>query len=34
LTIREAHEQARQHGVERPFLTHISSVKDAPFGGW
>ena len=30
LTIREAHEQARQHGVERPFLTHISSVNDAP----
>jgi hypothetical protein len=34
LTIREAHEQARQHGVERPFLTQISSVNDAPFGGW
>jgi hypothetical protein len=33
-TIREAHEQARRHGVERPFLTHISSVNDAPFGGW
>jgi hypothetical protein len=34
LTIREAHEQSRRHGVERPFLTHISSVNDAPFGGW
>ena len=33
-TIREAHEQARQQGVEHPFLTHISSVNDAPFGGW
>src|SRR5262245_55881126 len=33
-TIREAHEQARRQGVERPFLTHISSVNDAPFGGW
>jgi len=27
-------EQARRQGVERPFLTHISSVNDAPFGGW
>ena len=34
VTIREAHEQARRQGVERPFLTHISSVNDAPFGGW
>jgi Family of unknown function (DUF5678) len=33
-TIREAHEQARRQGIERPFLTHISSVYDAPFGGW
>lgn len=33
-TIREAHEQARRHGIERPFLTHISSANDAPFGGW
>jgi hypothetical protein len=33
-TIREAHEQARRQGVEHPFLTHISSVNDAPFGGW
>jgi Family of unknown function (DUF5678) len=33
-TIQEAHEQARRHGVERPFLTHISSANDAPFGGW
>jgi len=33
-TIREAHDQARQQGVERPFLTHISSAADAPFGGW
>ncbi|MCI0489860.1 MAG: DUF5678 domain-containing protein [Blastocatellia bacterium] len=34
LTIREAHDQARQLGIERPFLVHISSVNDAPFGGW
>jgi predicted membrane GTPase involved in stress response len=33
-TIREAHEQARLQGVESPFITHISSVNDAPFGGW
>jgi hypothetical protein len=33
-TIREAREQARQHGVEHPFLTHVSSASDAPFGGW
>jgi len=33
-TIREAHEQARRQGVEHPFLTHISSANDAPFGGW
>jgi hypothetical protein len=33
-TIREAHDQARQRGVADPFLTHISSASDAPFGGW
>ncbi len=33
-TIREAHEQARQVGVEQAFLVHVSSVNDAPFGGW
>jgi len=33
-TISEAQEQARQQGVERPFLTRISSANDAPFGGW
>jgi Family of unknown function (DUF5678) len=33
-TISEAHEQARQQGVERPLLTRISSANDAPFGGW
>ena len=33
-TLREAHEQARQQGVANPFLTHVSSVNDAPFGGW
>jgi hypothetical protein len=33
-TIREAHDQARGQGVAHPFLTHISSASDAPFGGW
>lgn len=33
-TIREAHQQARGQGVERPFLVHVSSANDAPFGGW
>lgn len=33
-TIREAHEQARQQGIEEPFLIHVSSVEAAPFGGW
>lgn len=33
-TLREACEQARRQGVERPFLTHISSANAAPFGGW
>lgn len=33
-TLREAQEQARRQGVEHPFLTHISSAGDAPFGGW
>jgi hypothetical protein len=29
--IGEAREQARRHGIERPFLTRISSANDAPF---
>jgi hypothetical protein len=33
-SIREAHEQARRAGVDHPFLVHVSSVNDAPFGGW
>ena len=33
-SIREAHEQARRGGVDHPFLVHVSSVNDAPFGGW
>jgi hypothetical protein len=33
-TIREAHEQARQQGVDEPFLVYVSSVEEAPFGGW
>lgn len=34
LSIREAHEQARRQGVDHPFLVHVSSENDAPFGGW
>ncbi|HTG16233.1 MAG TPA: DUF5678 domain-containing protein [Blastocatellia bacterium] len=34
LSIREAHEQARRGGIDHPFLVHVSSVNDAPFGGW
>jgi hypothetical protein len=33
-TIREAHDQAKRQGIAHPFLTHISSASDAPFGGW
>lgn len=33
-SIREAHEQARREGVEHPFLVHVSSAEEAPFGGW
>lgn len=32
--IREADEQARREGVDRPFLVHVSSENDALFGGW
>jgi len=33
-TISEAHAQARKQGVDDPFLVHVSSEIDAPFGGW
>ena len=33
-SIREAQEEARRQGIDRPFLVHVSSVNDAPFGGW
>lgn len=33
-TIRDAHKQAREQGIENPFLVHVSSANDAPFGGW
>lgn len=33
-SIREANEQARREGIDRPFLVHVSSEHDAPFGGW
>jgi len=33
-TLREANEQAQRQGVTQPFLVHVSSEQDAPFGGW
>jgi hypothetical protein len=33
-SMREAREQALQAGSEHPFITHVSSANDAPFGGW
>jgi hypothetical protein len=33
-TMREANEQAQQQGVTHPFLVHIPSEQDVPFGGW
>lgn len=33
-SIREAREEARRQGIDRPFLVHVSSEHDAPFGGW
>ena len=33
-TIREAHEQARQKGVENPFLVRLTSESEVLFAGW
>ena len=33
-SIREANEQAGREGVNHAFLVHVSSVNNAPFGGW
>ncbi len=33
-TIREAHEKAKEHGFQNPFLTMVYSETDVPFGGW
>jgi len=33
-TIREAHEQARQQGVENPFLVRLTSESEVLFAGW
>ncbi len=33
-TIREAHEQARQNGVENPFLVRLTSENEVLFAGW
>ncbi len=34
LTIREAHEQAKQKGIENPFLVRLTSESDVLFAGW
>ncbi|MGI8641883.1 MAG: DUF5678 domain-containing protein [Pyrinomonadaceae bacterium] len=33
-TIREANEQARQNGIEKPFLVRVSSENEILSGGW
>lgn len=33
-TIREADEQAKQNGVEKPFLVRVSSENEILSGGW
>ena len=34
VTIREAHEQAKQQGVENPFLVRLTSESEVLFAGW
>lgn len=33
-TIREAHRQAKEKGVERPFLVRLTSENEVLFAGW
>jgi Family of unknown function (DUF5678) len=33
-TMREAHDQARKNGVEKPFLVHLTSESEVLFAGW
>jgi hypothetical protein len=33
-TIREAHEQAKQKGVENPFVVRLTSESEVLFAGW
>lgn len=33
-SIQEARDQARRQGVDKPFIAHVSSANDVPFGGW
>ena|SRR2546425_1091444 len=33
-TIREAHEQAKENGVENPFLVRLTSENEVLFAGW
>jgi hypothetical protein len=34
VTIREAHEQAKDSGVENPFLVRLTSESEVLFAGW
>ena len=34
VTIREAHQQAKEKGVEKPFLVHLTSENEVLFAGW
>jgi Family of unknown function (DUF5678) len=33
-TIREAHQQAKENGVENPFLVRLTSESEVLFAGW
>ncbi len=33
-TFKEADQLAKSQGITRPFITHLSSIHDTPFGGW
>lgn len=33
-TFKEADQLAKSQGITRPFITHLSSIYDVPFGGW
>jgi hypothetical protein len=33
-TFKEANELAKTLGIAYPFITHLASINDTPFGGW